>query len=158
MSSTPQFGPREREVLNAIIEAYIITGEPIGSRSLSRANSEGLSPTSIRNVMADLTESGYLEQPHTSAGRVPTADAYRYYVTQIANRTRPISDADQGVIESGLRGASDLQQFMERTSHVLSLISQRVGVAVAGGRKEQLEHVHFTRLDQSRVLAVVITR
>jgi len=158
MSSTPQFGPREREVLNAIVEAYIITGEPIGSRSLSRANSEGLSPASIRNVMADLTEAGYLEQPHTSAGRLPTSQAYRYYVTQIANKSRTISDVDQGLIESGLSGANDVQQFMERTSHVLSLISQKVGVAVAGGRKEMLEHVHFTRLDQNRVLAVVITR
>jgi heat-inducible transcriptional repressor len=158
MAPAPNFGPREREVLNAIIEAYIITGEPIGSRSLSRANSEGLSPASIRNVMSDLTETGYLEQPHTSAGRVPTAEAYRYYVTQIANRSRSISDVDQGVIESGLKDASDLAGFMERTSHVLSQISQRVGVAVAGGPKEVLEHIHFTRLGDNRVLAVVITK
>src|SRR3954468_2731531 len=158
MSSNAQFGPREREVLNAVIEAYIITGEPIGSRSLSRANSEGLSPASIRNVMSDLTDSGYLEQPHTSAGRVPTAEAYRYYVTQIANRSRSISDVDQGVIDTSLKGASDLQGFMERTSHVLSQISQRVGVAVAGSPKEALEHIHFTRLEQNRVLAVVITK
>src|SRR3954468_13848519 len=158
MSSHSSFGPREREVLNAIIEAYIITGEPVGSRGLSRANSEGLSPASIRNVMSDLTEAGYLEQPHTSAGRVPTPEAYRYYVTQIANKQRTISDVDQGVIDGGLRGASDLQQFMERTSHVLSLISERVGVAVAGGRKEVLEHVHFTKLSDNRVLAVVITK
>jgi len=112
MAANQNFGPREREVLRAIIEAYIITGEPIGSRNLSRANSEGLSPASIRNVMSDLTEAGYLEQPHTSAGRVPTAEAYRYYVTQIANRTRSISDADQGVIDTSLKGAGDLQQFM----------------------------------------------
>jgi heat-inducible transcriptional repressor len=158
MSSNPNFGPREREVLNAIIEAYIITGEPVGSRGLSRANSEGLSPASIRNVMSDLTDSGYLEQPHTSAGRVPTAEAYRYYVTQVANRSRTISDIDQGVIDNSLSGVRDLQGFMERTSHVLSLISQRVGVAVAGGPKEVLEHIHFTRLEQNRVLAVVITK
>src|SRR3954451_5111519 len=158
MSSQSNFGPREREVLNAVIEAYIITGEPVGSRGLSRANSEGLSPASIRNVMSDLTESGYLEQPHTSAGRVPTAEAYRYYVTQIANRSRTISDADQGVIDHSLRGANDLQGFMERTSHVLSQISQKVGVAVAGSPKEVLEHIHFTRLEQNKVLAVVITK
>src|SRR5512147_716474 len=158
MSSQSNFGPREREVLSAIIDAYIITGEPVGSRGLSRANSEGLSPASIRNVMADLTDSGYLEQPHTSAGRIPTSEAYRYYVTQIANRSRSISDIDQGMIDNSLNGASDLQGFMERTSHVLSLISQKVGVAVAGGPKEMLEHVHFTRLGQNRVLAVVITK
>lgn len=158
MSNNPNLGPREREVLNAIIEAYIITGEPVGSRGLSRANSEGLSPASIRNVMADLTDAGYLEQPHTSAGRVPTTEAYRYYVTQIANCSRSISDVDQGVIENSLSGVTDLQGFMERTSHVLSQISHRVGVAVAGGPKEVLEHIHFTRLGASKVLAVVITR
>lgn len=158
MSNPSNFGPREREVLDAIIEAYIITGEPVGSRGLSRANSEGLSPASIRNVMSDLTEAGYLEQPHTSAGRVPTAEAYRYFVTQIANQSRNISDVDQDVIESSLRGANNLQGFMERTSHVLSQISQKVGVAVAGCSKEMLEHIHFTRLEQNRVLAVVITK
>ncbi len=158
MPSNTNFGPREREVLSAIIEAYIITGEPVGSRGLSRANSEGLSPASIRNVMSDLTEAGYLEQPHTSAGRVPTAEAYRYYVTRIANQSRTISDVDQDVIENSLRGANDLQGFMERSSHVLSLISQRVGVAVAGGPKEVLEHIHFTRLEQNKILAVVITK
>ena len=158
MAGNQNFGPREREVLNAIIEAYIITGEPIGSRGLSRGNSEGLSPASIRNVMSDLTDAGYLEQPHTSAGRIPTAEAYRYYVTQLANRSRNLSDVHQGVIDSSLKDAGDLQQFMERTSHVLSLISQKVGVAVAGGPKEVLEHIHFTRLEQNRVLAVVITK
>ncbi|HVZ19226.1 MAG TPA: heat-inducible transcriptional repressor HrcA [Terriglobales bacterium] len=158
MASNSNFGPREREVLSAIIEAYIITGEPVGSRGLSRGNSEGLSPASIRNVMSDLTDAGYLEQPHTSAGRVPTAEAYRYYVTQIATKSRSISNVDQGMIDQNLRGAGDLQQFMERTSHVLSLISQKVGVAVAGGPKEVLEHIHFTRLEQNRVLAVVITK
>src|ERR1700753_4278012 len=139
MAANQNFGPREREVLNAITEPYIITGEPIGSRNLLRANSEGLSPASIRNVMSDLTDAGYLEQPHTSAGRVPTAEAYRHYVSQLANRARNLSDADQGVIDNSLRGAGDLQQFMERTSHVLSQISQKVGVAVAGGPKEVLE-------------------
>src|SRR3954469_15416442 len=158
MSSQSNFGPREREGLHAIIEAYIITGAPVGPRGWSRAYSEGLSPPSIRNVMSALTESGFLEQPHTSAGRVPTAEAYRYYVTQIANRKRNISDVDQGVIESSLKDANNLQGFMERTSHVLSQISQRVGVAVAGGPKEVLEHIHFTRLGDNRVLAVVITK
>ena len=92
--------------------------------------------------MSDLTEAGYLEQPHTSAGRVPTAEAYRTSSRKL--RESVTSDVDQDVIESSLRGANNLQGFMERTSHVLSQISQKVGVAVAGP-KEMLEHIHFTR-------------
>ncbi|HXZ81029.1 MAG TPA: heat-inducible transcriptional repressor HrcA [Terriglobales bacterium] len=157
MAGEPNIGPREREVLTQIIEAYIVSGEPVGSRTLSRGNSEGLSPASIRNVMSDLTEAGYLEQPHTSAGRIPTAVAFRYYVDQISSGVR-ISDRNQVAIESQLSGVNDLQDFLERTSHVLSVISQNIGVAVAGGPKEVLEHIHFSRLAENRVLAVLITK
>src|SRR5579859_4881099 len=88
MPNPGQIGPREREILTAIVETYISTGEPVGSRTLSRHNKDGLSPATIRNVMADLADGGFLEQPHTSAGRVPTSQAYRYYVDQISG-TRP---------------------------------------------------------------------
>ncbi len=71
-------GEREREILTAIVETFISTGEPVGSRTLARGSREGLSAATIRNVMADLADSGYLEQPHTSAGRVPTSAAYHY--------------------------------------------------------------------------------
>ena len=76
-------GEREKEILTAVVETFIATGEPVGSRTLSRANREGLSAATIRNVMADLSDAGFLEQPHTSAGRIPTAEAYRYYVEQL---------------------------------------------------------------------------
>src|SRR5437870_10241286 len=151
-------GEREREILTAIVETFICSGEPVGSRTLSRSNREGLSPASIRNVMADLSDSGYLEQPHTSAGRVPTSEAYRYYVEQITGNAR-LSQQDETIIQDSLSGISDVQEFMERTSHVLSLISRNVGVAVAiGGPKNALEHVYFSRLGDQKVLAVVITR
>ena len=151
-------GQREREILTAVVETFIATGEPVGSRTLSRASREGLSPATIRNVMADLADAGFLEQPHTSAGRVPTAEAYRYYVEQITGNAR-ISHEDQNMIQGSLAGISDVQEFMERTSHVLSLISHSVGVAVAlGGPKNALEHVYFSRLGDQKVLAVVVTR
>jgi heat-inducible transcriptional repressor len=73
-------GDREREILTAIVETFIATGEPVGSRTLARASREGLSAATIRNVMADLADAGFLEQPHTSSGRVPSTEAYRYYV------------------------------------------------------------------------------
>src|SRR5436305_7988285 len=146
MLTPAQIGFREREILTAVIETYISTGEPVGSRTLSRLNKDGLSPATIRNVMADLVDAGFLEQPHTSAGRVPSSAAYRYYVEQLSGKTE-LSKADASVIEDSLHGVTDVQEFMERTSHVLSLISHNVGVTVAvSGPKNALEHVYFSRL------------
>jgi heat-inducible transcriptional repressor len=158
MPPGPPIGEREREILTAIVETFIATGEPVGSRTLARANREGLSPATIRNVMSDLADSGFLEQPHTSAGRVPSTEAYRYYVEQLTGKAR-LSNDDQNIINESFHGVSDVQEFMERTSHVLSLISHNVGVAVAlGGPKNALEHVYFSRLGDQKVLAVLVTR
>jgi len=158
MPSGPPIGEREREILTAIVETFIATGDPVGSRTLARSNREGLSPATIRNVMADLADAGYLEQPHTSAGRVPSSEAYRYYVEQLTGRAS-LSQEDQGIIKDSLRGVSDVQEFMERTSHVLSLVSHNVGITMAvGGPKNALEHVYFSRLGDQKVLAVLVTR
>src|SRR5881409_2279721 len=158
MSAGQNIGDREREILTAIVETFISTGEPVGSRMLSRASREGLSPATIRNVIADLVDAGYLEQPHTSAGRVPSPAAYRYYVEQLSGKTE-ISKTDAGIIQDSLQGVTDVQEFMERTSHVLSLISRNVGVAVAAsGPKNALEHVYFSRLGDQKVLAVLVTK
>jgi heat-inducible transcriptional repressor len=158
MPSGPVIGEREREILTAIVETFIATGDPVGSRTIARSNREGLSPATIRNVMADLADAGYLEQPHTSAGRVPSSEAYRYYVEQLTGQAS-LSQEDQGIIKDSLRGVSDVQEFMERTSHVLSLISHNVGITVAvGGPKNALEHVYFSRLGDQKVLAVLVTR
>src|SRR5258706_1671094 len=121
---------REREILTAIVDTYISTGEPVGSRTLARVNPQGLSAATIRNVMADLADAGFLEQPHTSAGRVPTSAAYRFYVDQLSGHAR-LSEADQSLIAGELQGVSDVQEFLERTAQVLSLVSHGVGVAVA---------------------------
>ncbi len=158
MPNPAQIGPREREILTAIVETYISTGEPVGSRTLSRLSKDGLSPATIRNVMADLVDAGFLEQPHTSAGRLPTAQAYRYYVNQISGETA-LSPADQSLISENLQGVVGLQEFLERTSHVLSLVSSGVGVAIASsGPKNALEHVYFSRQAANKVLAVVVTK
>jgi heat-inducible transcriptional repressor len=158
MQSGPPIGEREREILTAIVETFIAGGEPVGSRTLARSSREGLSPATIRNVMADLADAGFLEQPHTSAGRIPTSEAYRYYVEQLTGKAR-LSQQDENIIQDSLHGVTDVQEFMERTSHVLSLISHNVGVAVAvGGPKNALEHVYFSRLAEQKVLAVVVTR
>jgi heat-inducible transcriptional repressor len=170
-----RISPRERLVLTAIIELYIATGEPVASHALARFfdNREGLSSATLRNVMASLGDAGLLEQAHASAGRVPTAGAFRYYVEQItqAGRTGPaagmavvpgavsqLSEARRGQIEESLSGVSNPSEYLERTSHVLALISSGLGVALARSASEQvLEHIHFSRLSQGRVLAVLVT-
>jgi heat-inducible transcriptional repressor len=151
-------GGREREILTAIVETFIASGEPVGSRTLARSSREGLSAATIRNVMADLADAGFLEQPHASAGRVPTAEAYRYYVEQLSGEAH-LSHENQSIIQDTLTGVTDVAEFMERTSHVLSLISHSVGVTVATtGPRNALEHVYFSRLGDQKVLAVVVTR
>jgi len=171
--------PRERLVLTAIIELYITTGEPVASQSVSQffAHREGLSSATIRNVMATLGEAGLLEQPHTSAGRVPTAAAFRYYVEQLtlsgrmaagelpsglgamAHGALPLSEARRGQIEESFSGVTSSNDYLERTSHVLALLSSGLGVALASSTEKQvLEHIHFSRLSAGRVLAVLVTQ
>ncbi len=158
MAQSVPIGPREREIITAIVETFISSGEPVGSRFLAQQSSEHLSPATVRNVMADLAEAGYLEQPHTSAGRVPTAAAFRFYVDQLTGRTS-LSPGDETMIQNALRGISNQQEFLERTSHVLSLISSNVGIAVAAaGPRNALEHIYFSRLGDHKVLAVVVTK
>jgi heat-inducible transcriptional repressor len=168
----PRLSPRERLVLTAIIELYIATGEPVASQGVARffAHKEGLSSATLRNVMASLGEAGLLEQPHTSAGRVPTAAAFRYYVGQITQPgAQPVgsmqqgpsslSEARRGQIEDSFSGVSSSNEYLERTSHVLALISSGLGVALASSTTAQvLEHIHFSRLSTGRVLAVLVTQ
>jgi heat-inducible transcriptional repressor len=173
--------PRERLVLTTIIELYIATGEPVASQAVAEhfAHKEGLSSATIRNVMASLGDAGLLEQAHTSAGRVPTAAAFRYYVEQITRADGPmgrigvggaafatlpqaaipLSEERRGQIEESFSGVTSSNEYLERTSHVLALISSGLGVALASGTAEQvLEHIHFSRLSAGRVLAVLVTK
>src|SRR5579863_2010076 len=144
MPADPNIGNREREILTALVETFISTGEPVGSRTLARSNREGLSPASIRNVMADLSDAGFLEQTHASSGRVPTTDAYRYYVEQITGTAR-LAPQEESLISDSLAGITDVPEFMERTSHVLSLISRNVGVTVATSGAQNALAVLVTR-------------
>lgn len=165
MSSELRISPRDRQVLNAIIEIYIATGEPVASQTVARKldNKDGMSSATIRNVMASLAEAGLLEQPHTSAGRCPTASAFRLYVEQLNGSTKlaPVllTQERKDQIEDSFAGVSSRQQFLERTSQVLALISSGLGVAVeAQSETYWLDHIHFSRISAGRVLAVVVTK
>jgi heat-inducible transcriptional repressor len=168
-----RISPRERLVLTAIIELYIATGEPVASQAVAQtfASREGLSSATIRNVMAQLADLGLVEQPHTSAGRVPTAAAFRHYVEQITHPGRalagvqpgpmanPFSEERREQIEGSFSGVTSTHEYLERTSQVLALLSRGLGVALASSTGTQiLEHIHFSRLTANRVLAVVVTQ
>jgi heat-inducible transcriptional repressor len=157
-----RLGPRERAVLTAIVETYIATGEPVASQALARhfGNKDGMSSATIRNVMASLADAGLLDQPHTSAGRIPTARAFRFYVEHLGGPQLAILAPErQEQIEESFAGIGTSQQYLERTSHVLALISSGLGVALATTQElHTLEHIHFSRLTADRVLAVVITK
>lgn len=163
MAETLRMTARQRAILTAIIESYIETGEPVGSGTIARLNREGpaMSPATIRNEMAELAEVGLLEQPHTSAGRVPTPRAFRMYVEQLSQGENPKAGSERLrlQIDRSFVGVAGTQAVLERTSHVLATLSSGVGVAIAAASEgDLLEHVHFSRLASASVLAVVVTR
>src|ERR1700733_8043296 len=168
MADAERVTARQRAILTAIIESYIETGEPVGSGTIARlqhGESGGLSPATVRNEMAELADAGLLEQPHTSAGRVPTARAFRMYVKHLSGGAPPRIDAarlsvqSRQQIDSSFAGVAGTDALLQRTSHVLATLSSGVGVAIAAvADGDLLEHVHFSRLAPRRVLAVVVTR
>jgi heat-inducible transcriptional repressor len=160
MANAEHVTARQRAILMAIVESYIETGEPVGSGTIARLqHGGGMSSATIRNEMAELADEGLLEQPHTSAGRVPTAKAFRMYVEQLSGGPARLPMTSRRQIDSSFAGLTGTQAVLERTSHVLATLSSGVGVAIAAvADGDVLEHVHFSRLAQARVLAVVVTR
>ena len=130
----------------------------MSSRSISRRNQELLSPATVRNVMADLEEGGFLYQPHTSAGRVPTAAAYRFFVEQVAAQATA-SPEDRQWIRRELEAAQTPEAVMERASHVLSAVSRGLGIFISPPlARAVVEHIRFLLLPDDRVLVVLVAR
>jgi len=155
--SPRELSPRERVILHSIVRAYIDTGEPIGSRTLSRMRSLALSPATIRNVMADLADDGFLAQPHTSAGRVPTDRAYRDYAGTVSARPLPTAERDR--IFNEMQSGESLEERVEIASRVLTEITRNVGIAAAlPSSAQELEHLELVALSDRRVLMIVATR
>ena len=157
--------PRQHAILMGLVALYLETGEPVGSSSIAHLASTGtpVSPATIRHEMTALTAADLLEQPHTSAGRVPTALAFRLYVDELSRGTRiagsRLPAESQRQIDLRLSGAGGTGALLEETSLVLAAVSRGVGLAMAGAAEaEELEHVHFSRLATGRILAVVVTR
>lgn len=163
-SSSDILDDRSREMLALLISTHIATGEPVGSRSISQFTREKLSPATVRNVISELEEAGYLEQPHTSAGRVPSDKGYRFYVDHILDQTR-ISESDETAIQKGFRGEipaaqwPSADQLMSRASHLLSHFSESVGIVVSPSiAHDVIKHIDFVRLSDGRILVITVSR
>ena len=161
-SGRPAPDSRRQAVLSAIIEEHLISGETVGSHVVSDkfASAAGWSSATIRNVMAELEELGLLQQPHTSAGRIPTDKGYRYYVDNMLDSTR-LSKTDLRAIESigfGRHTTVRPDRLLEKASHVLSELSENVAIVVWPSLAEnRLRHIRFVRLPDRRVLVVLVS-
>jgi heat-inducible transcriptional repressor len=141
---------RAKLLLKALVERYIADGQPVGSRTLSRASGLELSPATIRNVMSDLEDLGLIASPHTSAGRIPTARGYRLFVdtmltVQREHFTAPSLPADQP------------QRVIANAAQLLSNLSQFVGVVMAPRRTSVFRHIEFLRLSERRFLVIIVS-
>ena len=157
MTKRSSAAARNAEILHSIVRSYIQTGEPVASRTVSKRRNDGLSAASIRNVMADLCEEGYLAQPHTSAGRIPTQKAFKSYVQSLA-RARVLAE-ELHRLKTELGQLATMEARVERSSHMLTEMTRSVGIAVAIPTSSQLlDQIELISLAPNRVLMVVITR
>jgi heat-inducible transcriptional repressor len=157
MNTTVLQHRRHQQILTDVVRTYIETGEPVSSRSVARRHVEPLSPATVRNVMADLEEGGYLYQPHTSAGRVPTAAAYRFFVEQVTAQATA-SPEDRQWIRRELEAAQTPEAVMERASHVLAAVSRGLGIFISPPlARSVVEHVRFLLVPDHGVLVVLVT-
>jgi len=151
-------------LLAALIKEHVITGEAVGSRVLSDrfAHGYGWSPATIRNVMGELEEAGFVEQPHTSAGRIPTDKGYRYYVDNMLGVAR-LSRGDLKAIDDlfpvgDIDATASPDRLMEAASHVLSALSENVGIVISPSLAEnRLKHLEFVQLPDKRILVVLVS-
>jgi heat-inducible transcriptional repressor len=147
---------RARQVLKSLIERYVADGQPVGSRALSKISGLELSPATIRNVMADLEELGYIASPHTSAGRVPTAKGYRFFVDSLMV-TKPLEDREIRRM-SGELTADRPQQLVNNAAGLLSQLTQFAGLVMTSRRHDTtFRHLEFLRLAERRVLLILVT-
>jgi heat-inducible transcriptional repressor len=152
-----ELNERSREIFRVIVDGYVATGEPVGSRTLSRRLGQNLSPATIRNVMADLEEAGLLYAPHTSAGRLPTEAGLRLFVHGLLEIGR-LAEDEQRSIESlcAARGKS-LSQALEEATSALSGLSHCAGIVVVPKQERPLKHLEFVHLGPGRALVVLVT-
>lgn len=148
---------RRLEILRAIVDEYVATEEPVGSKSIADRHGLGISPATIRNEMAVLEDEGLITQPHTSAGRIPTDLGYRVFVDKLAT-VKPLSGAERRAIETFLQGALDLDDVVMRTVRLLADVTKQVAVVQYPTMvKSRVRHVEIVSLTSSRLMVILIT-
>jgi heat-inducible transcriptional repressor len=164
MPETPPINRRAQKILQAVVKEYLQSGEAVGSRVVTRRHELGLSPATVRNVMADLEELGLLEQPHTSAGRVPTEQGLRFFIDSLL-KVRGLSPkekdeirlryAEQGTQRTGMDAVTEVVQ---RTSRVLSEITHHTGIVLAPDPSlQRFQHIEFVQLSEGKLLCILVT-
>src|ERR687898_2565686 len=154
MSSHPELQERDRRILGVLVHAYIADGEPVSSLWLA-SRGFGVSSATLRNVLARLEEQGYVRQPHTSAGRVPTDRGYRAYVDRLLVERRSTRPAPQ--VEERLRRAGTVEDLLTHASQEVARASQQLSFAIAPGDSAALERLDFVPLDAGKILVVVVS-
>jgi heat-inducible transcriptional repressor len=148
---------RKLDVLRAIVEDYVSTNEPVGSKVLVERHHLGVSPATIRNDMGTLEDEGYITQPHTSAGRVPTDKGYRLFVDKLST-VKPLSPPERRAIEEFLRGAVDLEDVVNRSVRLLAQLTRQVAVVQYPSlSRSAVRHLEIVRLSETRLMIVLIT-
>jgi heat-inducible transcriptional repressor len=151
--------PREESILRSVIRQHIVSGEPIGSRTLSKGRRLDLSPATIRSVMSELEDRGLLTQPHVSAGRLPTNKAWRLYVDRWVGKTKMAAEQTRAIDEALGGHQGEITDLLETASRQLAKFSKQVGVVLRPEvRRLVVEHVEFVRLDMRRVVAILVGR
>jgi len=148
-----QLDNRAHTLLKALVERYIADGQPVGSRALSKISGLDLSPATIRNIMADLEEMGYVASPHTSAGRIPTPRGYRIFVDSLLT----VQQFDEHAVDAGMRlPAHQPQKVLATAAQMLSSLSQFAGVVQSPRRESAFQQIEFLRLSEKRILLVIV--
>jgi len=148
---------RQLKILKAIVDEYVATEEPVGSKTLATRSGLGVSPATIRNEMAVLEDAGLITQPHTSAGRIPTNKGYRVFVDQLSE-VKPLSNPERKAIENFLDGATDLDDVISRTVKLLAQVTKQVAVVQYPSLvKAKVRHIELVLLNSSRLMVILIT-
>lgn len=154
-SNTMQLDNRAQTLLKALVERYIADGQPVGSRELSKISGLDLSPATIRNIMADLEEMGFVASPHTSAGRVPTPRGYRVFVDTLLT----VQSIDESALESKLQNSlqtGSSQKIISNAAQILSSLSEFAGIVMTPRRESVFQQIDFLRLSEKRILLVIV--
>src|SRR5438309_9182505 len=154
--SLAQLNDRSRDIFRQIVESYLATGEPVGSRNISRLITTPLSPASVRNVMSDLEQLGLIYAPHTSAGRLPTEFGLRFFVDALME-IGDLAEADRRAMEAKVAAAGkSMEAVLNEASGMLSGLTRAAGVVLTAKANVRLKHIEFVRLEPERALAVLV--